>query len=241
MLRIRDGAGRRFRITYDRGLMEVVFPLSHEVFSGVAWDDYEAMLRIVGDGPLRLTYDRGEMEVVMPSYRHEVLTRLSQTLMTDLLRALRIPFKSGGTTTLRRQGLARGLEPDLCYYLRDLDRLHGQPGPALDDIVVPDLAIEVEVSRTALDKLGFYAQIGVPEVWRFDGQALVAHILRPDHTYEQAEVSTALPMVSLPTLARWIRSGLEMDELSWGERVLDWIRRGMPVPIEDEAHGAEQP
>ena len=105
MLRIRGE--RRFRITYDRGLREVVFPHRRERFSGVSWDDYGAMLRIAGDGPLRTAYDRGEMEVIMPSSRHEALTRLFQTLLTGLLRALRVPYKSGGSTTFRRLGLAR--------------------------------------------------------------------------------------------------------------------------------------
>ena len=239
MLRIRGE--RRFRITYDRGLMEVVFPHRREQFSGVSWDDYGAMLRIAGDGPLRTTYDRGEMEVIMPSYRHEALTRLFQTLLTDLLRTLRIPYKSGGSTTFRRLGLARGLEPDLCYYLRDLDRLRIPPEPDLETIAIPDLAIEVEVSRPALDKLPIYAALGVPEVWRFDGQAVAVHRLRPDVTYEEARASAALPQVPIPSLAVWLRRGLALDEMAWGDQVLDWIRRGMPPLAEDEPDGPEQP
>jgi len=240
MLRIRGE--RRFRITYDRGLMEVIFPDRRERFSGVSWDDYEAMLRIIGDGPLRTTYDQGEMEVIMPSLRHEALTRLFQTLMTDLLRALRVPYKSGGSTTFRRQGLARGLEPDNCYYLRDLERFHvpTEADPP-EGIAVPDLAIEVEVSRSALDKLVIYAALGVPEVWRFDGQAIAVHRLRPDHSYEEAQVSAALPQVPVPTLAVWLRRGLALDELAWGEQVLEWIRQGMPPVAADEDGGPGQP
>ena len=40
-------------------------------FSGVAWKDYEAMLRIVAGTNVRVTYDDGEMEVVSPHHRHE--------------------------------------------------------------------------------------------------------------------------------------------------------------------------
>ena len=239
MLRIRGE--RRFRITYDRGLMEVIFPNRREQFSGVAWDDYEAMLRIAGDGPLRTAYNQGEMEVIMPSYRHEALTRLFQTLLTDLLRALRVPHKSGGSTTFRRQGLARGVEPDLCYYLRDLDRLRVPPESDPETIAVPDLAIEVEVSRPALDKLAIYAALGVPEVWRFDGQALAVYQLRPDGTYVEAEASAALPQVPIPTLAVWLRRGLALDEMVWGDQLLDWIRQGMPPLTEPAAGGPEQP
>jgi Uma2 family endonuclease len=36
----------------------------------------------------------------------------------------------------------------------------------------PDLVIEVEVSRSVLDRLGIYAALGVPEVWRHDGETV---------------------------------------------------------------------
>ena len=36
------------------------------VFDGVRWDDYEAMLRIVGDRPIRVSYDRGRLEIMSP-------------------------------------------------------------------------------------------------------------------------------------------------------------------------------
>jgi hypothetical protein len=34
-------------------------PMFH--FEGVSWEDYEAMLRIVGDRRIRVTYDNGSM------------------------------------------------------------------------------------------------------------------------------------------------------------------------------------
>ena len=34
------------------------------VFDDVIWDDYEAMLRIVGDRHIRVTYDQGTMETL---------------------------------------------------------------------------------------------------------------------------------------------------------------------------------
>jgi hypothetical protein len=34
----------------------------------------------------------------------------------------------------------------------------------------PDIVLEMEVSRSAIDKLGLFAAIGISEVCRFDGQ-----------------------------------------------------------------------
>jgi hypothetical protein len=50
-----------------------------------------------------------------------------------------------------------------------------------------------------------------------------------------------LPQLPIPTLAVWLRRGLALDEMAWGDQVLDWIRRGMPPVLEDEADGPEQP
>ena len=185
-----------------------------------------------GPDGLRPGHDGGDHVAVVSPRGADALF---QTLMTDLLRALRVPVRSGGSTTFRRQGLARGLEPDLCYYVRDLDRLRVVPEAGPDALRLPDLAIEVEVSRSTLDKWSIYAALGVPEVWRFDGQSLTVHRLRPDHTYDDAQVSVALPQVPIPTLAVWLRRGLAQDEMTWGDEVLDWIRQGMPPLLEDEA------
>src|SRR5204863_3892315 len=66
--------------------------------------------------------------------------------------------------------LSRRLEPDECYYVANeplvRDKLH------LDLAVdpPPDLAIEVEISRDSLNRHRIYAALGVPELWRYDGE-----------------------------------------------------------------------
>src|SRR5271157_1584259 len=50
----------------------------------VGWDDYEAMLEIVGERHVRVTYDKGTMEVAMPSQRHEQAAQLFGILVSGL-------------------------------------------------------------------------------------------------------------------------------------------------------------
>ena len=239
MLRIRGE--RRFRITYDRGLMEVVFPHRRERFSGVSWDDYEAMLRIAGDGPLRTTYDRGEMEVIMPSYRHEALTRLFQTLLTDLLRALRVPYKSGGSTTFRRLGLARGWSPTSAITsatsTASASRRSRTPRPSL--------------SPTWRSRSRSRARPSTS--WRstppWASPRSGGSTARPSRSTASGRMSpTRKPRPAPPcprspsrALAVWLLRGLALDEMAWGDRVLDWIRRGMPPLAGDEADAPDQP
>jgi len=58
------------------------------LFHDVTWNDYEAMLRIVGERPIRVTYNQGTMEVFMPSLGHEgdayLLGRMVDTLTEEL-------------------------------------------------------------------------------------------------------------------------------------------------------------
>ena len=44
----------------------------------------------------------------------------------------------------------------------------------------PDLALEIEISRSALKRMRIYAGLRVPEVWRFNGEILQIHVLQPD-------------------------------------------------------------
>src|SRR4051812_26661873 len=82
------------------------------LFHQVTWEDYEAMLRLVGERPIRVTYDRGTMEVFMPSLGHEGSSYLLGRMIDTLTEELEIDVEAGGTTTHRRRDLDRGAEPD---------------------------------------------------------------------------------------------------------------------------------
>ncbi|HEX8200082.1 MAG TPA: Uma2 family endonuclease, partial [Isosphaeraceae bacterium] len=161
----------------------------------VGWDGYEAMLKLVGDRPIRLTYDRGNLELLSPSKKHErsksVLGRMVETITEEL----EIPCISAGSTTWRREDLDRGLEPDEGFHLfAHAEQVYArESNPAVDP--PPNLAIEVEITSSALDRLGIYAALGVPEVWRYDGQALRVLALQPDGTYAVGEASFQFPFL----------------------------------------------
>src|SRR6185437_9643079 len=82
------------------------------VFHDATWDDYEAMLHIVGNRPIRVTYDRGTMEVFMPSFEHGRETYLLGRMVDALTEEWDIPVEGGGTTTHKRPDLEKGAEPD---------------------------------------------------------------------------------------------------------------------------------
>ena len=75
--------------------------------------------------------------------------------------------------------LARGLAPDECYYIANAPQVAGRDHIDLRTDPPPDLAIEVDVTSSSLNRMGIYAALAVPEVWRLDGPALTFHVPGP--------------------------------------------------------------
>ena len=95
------------------------------VFHDVTWDDYEAMLRIVGDRPIRVTYDQGTMEIFMPTFGHDsdayLLGRMVDLLTEELGDLRRRGRHDDAQAAGSRQGsrarqvlLVRGRMPGAC-------------------------------------------------------------------------------------------------------------------------------
>ncbi|MEL7332880.1 MAG: Uma2 family endonuclease, partial [Cyanobacteria bacterium J06560_2] len=82
-----------------------------------------------------------------------------------------LKLKSMGSTTLDREDLDRGAEPDKAYYIQNQSLVAGRTVNLQAD-PPPDLVVEVDMTHTDIDKNRLYAAMGVPEFWRFDGHNL---------------------------------------------------------------------
>src|SRR5260221_9741069 len=87
----------------------------------------------------------------------------------------------------------------------------------------PDLAIEVEVSRSILDRLAIYSKLRIPEVWTFDGEALQILVLQPDGRYAEASVSRCLPQLPVQELVPFLQPDPEIDDTNRVRRFLDQV------------------
>jgi Uma2 family endonuclease len=193
----------------------------------VDWRTYEKFLDAVGNRRLRLTYDRGNLEIMAPSWNHEWWKRRIGFVIPLLGAELNVKVQGGGSTTFRREDVERGLEPDECFYIgahaaqmsgpdREIDLSRDPP---------PDLVIEVDITRSSLDREGIYAALGVPELWRFDGESLQASRLGPDRTYILCARSLAFPSLPLPELVRLLQETKRLDESELIRPVQEWARR----------------
>lgn len=86
------------------------------------------------------------------------------------------------------------------------------------------MAIEVEISRRLLDRVGIYALLGVPELWRFDGKRLRVCHLGKDGRYRQGDRSKALPMLSVRAVERFLALAASLDETTLIREFRAWVR-----------------
>lgn len=195
------------------------------VLEGISWETYEMLLRDRGDRPSpRLAFDRGRLEFMSPSQEHEHEKQLIGTLIVLWTIEKRIPQCGLGSLTIRKKHLLRGVEPDQCYYLRNEPLVRGKRELDFSIDPPPDLAIEIDVSRSSAEKLQVYAALGVSEVWLFDGECVNAHELTESGNYAPCEISPNLPGFPVASVGEWIERAFESDETTWAIRFQEWVR-----------------
>lgn len=199
----------------------------------VDWQSYRAFADALGESHVRLTYDRGNLEFMTPSHGHERWKSLLGRFVGVLTEELNVPMQSGGSTTFNRADLARGLEPDECYYLENEPLVRDKDEIDLDVDPPPDLAVEIDISRSSLNRMAIYAALRVSEIWRFDGQQLrVYHLV--DGSYVEADHSRHFPFLPLAEMQVFLLRRNNMDETSLIRSFRQWVRdqiaRGWPNP-----------
>jgi Uma2 family endonuclease len=200
--------------------------------SGVDWQTYTRLLRAFAERPrIRLTYDRGELEIMAPFYAHDGDDRFVNHLVVALAEELGLPLRYGGSTTMRRRLKRRGIEADECYWIANAHRMQGVRDLNLRRDPPPDLALEVDVTRSSLDRLAIYAVLRVPEVWRLVGDTMTFHVLDASGQYAEASCSKSFPLVTpsdvLAFLQRFRQAG---DVLPIVRDFRAWIRQRAGQP-----------
>jgi len=206
--------------------MSIAQPVQGQRFllRNLDWSQYRTIADAVGASHVRLAYDRGNLEMMTLSHDHERWSKLIGQFIEVITDELDIPRQSGGSTTFNREDLERGLEPDQCYYLANEPLVRDKTDIDLNVDPPPDLAVEVEISRSAVNRMGIYAAIGVPEVWRFDGEELRVFQLTDAPGYAQADRSRHFPMLPLAEVQRFLRQRGQTDETTLVRSFRNWVR-----------------
>jgi Uma2 family endonuclease len=194
------------------------------VLDDIDWPTYTRLLRaFAGRRRLRLTYDRGTLEIMAPLWQHEEPGRMLGRFIDVLTEELDLPCRLGGSVTLRRRGLKRGLEPDNCYWIASTPRLQGKTKLDLRVDPPPDLAVEIDVSSSSLDRMSIYAALKVPEVWRCDASGFAFHVLQGTRYAVQTH-SLAFPQLASADLVPFLAQVAQIDDTALARQFRAWVR-----------------
>lgn len=192
------------------------------VLPAIRWETYQAIARDFEQQPnIRLTYDCGQLEVRMPSDLHESYKKLLGRIVEALTEALGLEIYSLGSMTCDREDLARGLEPDQCYYIQNEARVWGKQSLNLQVDPPPDLAIEIDITSSSLPRFSIYASLGIPEIWHFDGKVVTIQGLEGDH-YRSLDFSRAFPVLQVTDLQRFVDLRQSIKENALIRQVREW-------------------
>ncbi len=199
-------------------------PEQRVLLDNITWDLYEGLLVAHRDRNVpRFTYDRGQLEIMSPSAEHEQIKETVTLLVNIVAEETQINVEGFGSTTFRREDIARGFEPDACFYIDNLVRVKGKTELDLQIDPPPDLVIEIDIAHPSLDTFIIFAHLGVPEVWRYDGRRMQI-FRREGLEYIARDESTVLPGVSGTDVSRFVGESLRLERLDWLRRVRAWAR-----------------
>jgi Uma2 family endonuclease len=193
------------------------------VLYGVDWATYRKLDDLLTGHRVKFMYDRGYLETTTSSI-HGKFSRLLGRFVAVLTEELELSLGSYGDMTCDREDLERGIQPDECYYIMNEPRVRGRGQIDLATDPPPDLAIEIDISRSSGRRLDVYAALRVPEVWRFDGEALTFFQLGDDGRYTPAEHSRYFPLVTGADLVRFLRMHTQADENQLARLFREWVR-----------------
>ncbi len=192
-------------------------------FWDLDWQSFKQIQQLLTERTRALfTYDNGVLEITMPLEEHERCARLIELFIRILVVELGMKIKTMGSTTLDREDLLRSAEPDNGYYIQNYT-LVADHEINLEVDPAPDLVVEVDITRTDINKNRLYASMGVPEFWRFNGQEWKILTLA-DGEYLERDRSPTFPIVEKTDLYQFLEAAF-LDEVSAEIAFRQWVRQ----------------
>ncbi|MGK7957955.1 MAG: Uma2 family endonuclease [Crocosphaera sp.] len=193
------------------------------ILNNIRWDTYQSLVKDSAEQPnKRLTYDRGILEIMTPLPEHETYKKLIDRFVLVMVEEMRKEMRSLGSCTWSRQDLKQGLEPDECYYINHEEAVRGKLKIDLNFDPPPDLAIEIDITSSSLNRMAIYEGLKVAEVWRFDGQLLRIYQLVNDQ-YQESDKSAIFPFIKGEDIVRFLQN-FEGGEMALIKGFRDWVK-----------------
>jgi Uma2 family endonuclease len=190
--------------------------------SGISWKTYETLLEELSDRRLRLTYNRGNLEIMAPSPEHELSKEVLGRFIDTIAEELDISIYPLGSTTFKQEKLS-GAEPDKCFYIRNIAAVQGKLRLDMAEDPAPDLVLEIDITSSSQNRLQVYADLGVAEVWIYNGESLIIQQLQ-DGIYTATQTSQFFANLQISDMASWLQRSTTMDYLALVKAFRVWVR-----------------
>ena len=196
------------------------------ILNNITWETFKQIIKELGEKRvIRLAYDQGIVEIMTPFGQHEYSNRFIDNLIVVIALELNLNIKTMGSLTLKKEMVKKGVEPDSCYYLNNEPLVRNKQDIRLDIDPPPDLVLEIDMSNSSLNKLPIYVALGVPEIWRYDGNQLIAFILNDQKNYVKSDYSLTFPWLKLADILPFIDQSLRDGETATLKQFRQWIKQ----------------
>ena len=192
--------------------MPILAPVENRiVLDDIEWGTFVELSNQRRGNVPRMTFDRGLLELMCPLRQHEQIGRFIGRLFEIYTEVFDIEIGSVKSTTFKRKDLKRAFEADESYYVKHAEQMRSKEEIDLAIDPPPDLVIEVEITSSAIRKLELFAAMGVPEVWRHDGEQLQMFSLE-NGGYKPVPSSPALPGLTVAAINSLLEKRFNVGE-----------------------------
>jgi len=163
-----------------------------------SWQQFKIMQSWIDEIPgLRVSYLDGYIELMTTGKAHERIKKFIAILLEIYFFEIGIKFFPAGNATCEAEERGASFAPDESYCLGE-------------DKEYLDLGIEVVLTSGGIRKLEKYKRFKVREVWFWQKNRIVVHVLRDAEEprqirYEQVATSEVLPQLDLALLERCVQ------------------------------------
>jgi Uma2 family endonuclease len=203
-------------------------PIGEKIVSlkNISWDTFNNLLKELNNQRSeRLTYYLGTLEIMSPLGIHENNNRFIESIIFVIADELNLNLKKFGSLTLKSNKFKQGIEPDSCYYIKNEPKVRNKQNIDLTIDPPPDLVLEIDITSGSLNKLPLYANLKVPEIWRYDGEKLTVFSLdENNNSYQELNQSPTFPWLDLSLIPQLINQSLEAGETKTLKQFRQWIK-----------------
>lgn len=163
-----------------------------------------------------------------PSSLHETYKELISHLARSIADETGVDLEALGSTTFRKGTFPGGAEPDTCFYVQNAQAIIGKNKIDLRRDPPPDVVVEIDLSSTSVAKRDFYAHVGVPEIWHYDGKRL--QILQwASSGYIEISHSPTFPVLTAKRLTQTLEQSRTKGQSVALRAFRQWLRKNLPA------------